>query len=233
MICDACEERPAIARGLCQRCYLRQRRTGSVERKNVQNQGRLCSADGCDKPAMAKGLCMHHYSQQQHPLRDTWKLLRSRHAGQFPLSWDRFEAFLADAGERPGPSYRLQRIDVGQPWHIGNMRWSPPVNPNQQGKKTKEERAQYQREWHLQRKFNLTGEEYAELLNRQGGGCAICGKKETHTYRSGKLKDLSVDHDHKTGAIRGLLCVCCNRAVGYLNDDPQLLRKAADYLEGT
>ena len=52
--------------------------------------------------------------------------------------------------------------------------------------------------------INITFKEYEELLKQQNGVCKICGG----TNRSGKA--LSVDHDHKTGKIRGLLCIWCN-----------------------
>ncbi len=64
----------------------------------------------------------------------------------------------------------------------------------------------------------------------QGGVCAICEQPET-AQRSGRAKWLAVDHDHGTGAVRGLLCSNCNPMLGYAKDDPALLRAAASYLE--
>ncbi len=81
------------------------------------------------------------------------------------------------------------------------------------------------REGHLKRKFGLTQADYDELLARQGGGCRICGK------RPGKIS-LHVDHDHETGEIRGLLCVGCNNALGQFHDEPRLLLRAVDYVQG-
>lgn len=72
--------------------------------------------------------------------------------------------------------------------------------------------------------------EFREMEREQGGVCAICGEKETRTRR-GNLVRLSVDHDHTTGSIRGLLCTRCNTAVGLMQDEPELLRKAIEYLE--
>jgi hypothetical protein len=40
-----------------------------------------------------------------------------------------------------------------------------------------------------------------------------------------------IDHDHKSGKVRGLLCSCCNTGIGFLKDDPRIMRKAADYVE--
>jgi len=73
-------------------------------------------------------------------------------------------------------------------------------------------------------KFGVSADEYNDMLASQGGGCAICGLK----CRSGKR--LAIDHDHKTGMVRGLLCMCCNTAIGHLNDDKALLQRAIDYL---
>ena len=74
--------------------------------------------------------------------------------------------------------------------------------------------------------------EYHELLARQGGACAVCHDKNNSetTMRRGK-RGLHVDHDHKTGQVRGLLCNGCNRALGFTGDRPEVLRAAADYLE--
>lgn len=81
------------------------------------------------------------------------------------------------------------------------------------------------------RKYGLTLEEHRALRDAQGGVCAICGNPETNTYR-GVLRRLSVDHSHVTGQVRGLLCNGCNRGIGLLGDNPEGLRRAADYLEG-
>ena len=84
----------------------------------------------------------------------------------------------------------------------------------------------------LQRNFGLSLAEYREILETQNNACAICGKKNGSDLHSGtRTKQLSVDHDHKNGIVRGLLCNDCNRAIGQLQDDPRLLRKAAEYLE--
>jgi hypothetical protein len=66
---------------------------------------------------------------------------------------------------------------------------------------------------------------YEQILSDQHGVCAICGLRCTSRRR------LAVDHDHKTGAIRGLLCHRCNRAIGFFRDDVQLLRRSVSYLQ--
>lgn len=79
--------------------------------------------------------------------------------------------------------------------------------------------------------YGLTEKQYTELLDKQHGLCAICHQPETVTS-FGKVRQLSVDHDHITGVVRGLLCTKCNQALGLLNDSVDRLRAAALYLEG-
>jgi hypothetical protein len=67
---------------------------------------------------------------------------------------------------------------------------------------------------------------YDKLFHEQQGKCAICDSTE-----NGRYKHLSIDHDHSNGKIRGLLCNNCNRGLGLLKDNPEVLRKAADYVE--
>jgi hypothetical protein len=80
---------------------------------------------------------------------------------------------------------------------------------------------------HLKRMFNISLEDYNELLERQNFKCVICNGYET-SYRN---EVLSVDHCHNTGKIRGLLCNTCNRALGLFKDNKELLTNAIKYLE--
>lgn len=91
---------------------------------------------------------------------------------------------------------------------------------------TPEIREQRRRE-NLDKKYGLTPEDVEVIIQQQGGGCRICG----YSDRSDYLMFPQIDHCHKTGKIRGVLCAHCNTAIGKFRDDPQLLRKAAEYLE--
>lgn len=80
---------------------------------------------------------------------------------------------------------------------------------------------EYQRRAHL-KKYDLTEEQYRALEEKQGGKCACCGVKPE--------KRLRVDHDHVTGAIRGLLCHNCNVGIGHLGDCLEGVLMALVYL---
>lgn len=75
-------------------------------------------------------------------------------------------------------------------------------------------------------KFGLRESEFDLMLDKQGGGCWICGVKQEKTNKS-----LCIDHDHKTGDIRGILCSKCNTGLGMFNDSALSLKKAIRYLE--
>lgn len=77
----------------------------------------------------------------------------------------------------------------------------------------------------IAKKYGLSLEEYNQKSSSQGDVCKICQKK----CSTGKR--LAVDHNHKTGQVRGLLCGRCNLILGRAEELPDLLRKAADYLE--
>jgi len=83
----------------------------------------------------------------------------------------------------------------------------------------------------LKKKYRLSLAEYDNMLERQNGVCGICGKKETViSNKKGGVDRLRVDHCHKTGEIRGLLCSNCNFGIGHFKDDVSLLRNAILYL---
>lgn len=87
------------------------------------------------------------------------------------------------------------------------------------------------RAYFLKTKFGLSLQDYESMLVAQGGLCAICRQPETYVKNGKDVALLGVDHDHTTGAVRGLLCNNCNRGIGLLKDDPLVLRAATVYLE--
>lgn len=78
----------------------------------------------------------------------------------------------------------------------------------------------------LKKRYGVSLDEYDALHVAQDGCCAICKAPKP----GGKYSFLHVDHDHETGKVRGLLCTNCNRALGYMGDDPLRLTIAAAYL---
>jgi hypothetical protein len=90
----------------------------------------------------------------------------------------------------------------------------------------------YQRISNLRKNFKLEVEDYEKMYEEQKGLCAICNKPETYIHQStGKPPRLSVDHCHSRGKIRKLLCKACNQGLGLFKDNPEILRKAANYVE--
>lgn len=82
--------------------------------------------------------------------------------------------------------------------------------------------ARYQRDAQLRMKYGLTADQIDEMWVEQGHACAIC-REPVEKYH--------VDHDHGSGAVRGLLCGSCNKGIGQLKDDIGVLRSAVAYLE--
>lgn len=82
------------------------------------------------------------------------------------------------------------------------------------------------------RKLGLTPEEYAAWCSWQENRCGVCGEPETRRNSgSDDAARLSVDHDHRTGYRRGIICSHCNHALGRARDSPRILRALADYLD--
>ncbi len=76
------------------------------------------------------------------------------------------------------------------------------------------------------RGHGLTVEQYEAMVAAQDNRCAICGNEQV-----GRFGRLAIDHDHQTGAVRGLLCARCNLCLGQFNDDIETMKKAIEYIE--
>ena len=87
-------------------------------------------------------------------------------------------------------------------------------------------------DYRLRSQFGITYEDYCQMEQRQNSRCACCRQPETViSKQAGRTRRLHVDHDHKTGKVRGLLCTRCNMAIGFLKDDPKRARLVVIYLE--
>ncbi len=106
--------------------------------------------------------------------------------------------------------------------HNGRSAYCKPCH-NAKGRETYTRLYGSTREYHLRRRYGIGQADYDALLEKQGGLCALCRQRPAE----------HVDHDHVTGRIRGLLCSCCNQALGNARDDIATLQRAIDYLRRT
>lgn len=83
----------------------------------------------------------------------------------------------------------------------------------------------YARRYALKKRFGLSISDYDLLAVAQNHHCAICGGRQ-RDYRN-----LAVDHDHRSGVVRGLLCDDCNQCLGKFRDDPERFSRAVEYLK--
>ena len=86
---------------------------------------------------------------------------------------------------------------------------------------------EYRRKWALAKRYGLSPKDYDCILQAQGGGCAICGQ---HPSAS---RNLPVDHCHKTGEVRGVLCDPCNVGLSKFKENTRLIAAAYKYLKAS
>lgn len=190
---------------------------------------RTCSERGCNKKPDGQGLCASHYGKAyrrgnlqlllapvaRHSLSD---INREQKTGTCSICGPVGVRIRTDRSAECMTARREQdaRRRAKSPRRNANYRPSPEA---------------VRREL-LRRNFRMTPGEYLQMLDRQGGVCAIC--------RQSQEGNLSVDHDHRCcpgkrscgKCIRGLLCRACNLALGYMRDDQAILAAAIEYLTG-
>jgi hypothetical protein len=151
--------------------------------------------------------------------------------------WSSFDHFVSSVWPRPKSERKLVAKDVDRPIGPDNFEWVAPVfdHSTEDGKNAyqrahRADNLDHYRDKELRRNFGIDLTKFREMMSEQSGGCAICGNPET-AIRQGRLLPLSVDHNHTTGSVRGLLCTACNIGIGSLAENPERLRAAIAYLE--
>lgn len=153
-----------------------------------------------------------------------------------------FAAFMRDAERHPKPCTRCGKAKTlaEYPRPKNNRKcqyliWTCRECLNKRSKARHHERKHepdYRKQLHevqkrrRAKKYGLSVDDVEAMLKAQDGKCAICGEKN-----SGNRINLYVDHDHKTGKVRGLLCHHCNTGIGQLGDDIRLVQAAVEYLK--
>lgn len=91
---------------------------------------------------------------------------------------------------------------------------------------------EYAKDWQFRKKYNLTLDEFFEYWIIYMGKCAICKcvLKLPENKKGQSLDTVVIDHDHKTGKVRGLLCNACNKGIGLFKEDLNILENAKGYL---
>jgi len=93
------------------------------------------------------------------------------------------------------------------------------------GSRAPEKYRKYAIDWNRRQRYGLELGEYDAMMEACGGRCEACGGGPVNNFKS-----LDVDHCHRTGLVRGLLCQNCNRALGHVDDSVGRLLALVDYL---
>jgi hypothetical protein len=181
----------------------------------MKKQHDTCTIDGCGRKHKSRGYCASHYQQYKRGLTELGCESPVKANGLCAAHYQRFL--------RHGHTQYRDRKRPAQQCSVDgcdNIFYANSLC--------------HQHYMRVRRfkKMGISSNRYLEMLSEQNGVCAICsGTEPAKDALSGKFRALAIDHNHKTGTVRGLLCSPCNRAIGLLKDDPATLRKAADYLE--
>lgn len=178
-----------------------------VPRQKKQTGRKTCTFDGCDRTNHAHGLCSTHAMQKRRGVE-----LR------------------AVRPPRPDPTEgmlwcgRCKQFRDEDEFGWDTVREQPkrscrPCMAEKQKRYVADNREQVNMRRRLAKR-GLTEDEFLQMFNAQAGLCAICRRPRA----------LDIDHSHETGEVRGLLCGPCNRGIGFLDDDPELMRSAIRYL---
>jgi Recombination endonuclease VII len=141
-------------------------------------------------------------------------------------------AWLLQHGKFPRGNLQFADGDTSN-LRINNLRETVWYRPSHEGQELKVRKLNKtaMRHYGLKRLYGLSIDAYNTMLAAQNGVCAICERPESGRNASGELKPFSVDHNHETGEIRGLLCTQCNYMIGHCRESRDILLAGVRYLD--
>lgn len=197
----------------------------------MRREHTVCTIADCGRPHHARGWCLTHYTQFKRGVAPSGPIkVRVR---------DKPPECTEDGCSEPVKAKGLCKMHYQRLLRHGHTRYRNRKTPPKPCMIETCDNHLYAKglchsHYIKQRKWASSGVDalrYQELLHEQRGVCAVCSQPEKSPDKaSGKIRDLCIDHDHDTGAVRALLCSNCNRALGLLGDDPAVLDAAKAYL---
>jgi hypothetical protein len=164
-----------------------------------------CSVEGCDRKYLCRDFCGYHYD-------------KAKRSGALQVK-----------KRQPRQHGTLTMYGNGGCRCVECKAALAAYSRQNKAKRRETDREKWSRSLHamnLKKLYGVSLDQYEAMLVAQDSKCAIC--KEPAGL--GARQRLCVDHNHETGAVRGLLCFRCNSAIGMLKDDPQMVRRAYTYL---
>ncbi len=174
----------------------------------------ICKVKSCNKPSRTKQLCDMHYT-------------RTYRYGQLEIPFSEVEEYAQNGAYKcQSCSLFKDRLDFSsdKSTKYGVCAYCKQCHSKKQKKSYSENKTRHKNS-SLKSRFGITLKQYNVLLSKQNFRCAICLRSEIDNGKS-----LAVDHNHTTGAIRGLLCIKCNFGIGQFEDNTELLKKTIRYL---
>jgi len=198
---------------------------------------KICSTDGCENPAANKrSKCQPCLTAQGKAWRDAnresfrehlreYRAQKAEYFREYDKKPERRAKQRVAAQKRlqENEELRLKNAERAKAYYYAHR--DDPEWRKRQSESKKLRTPEERRRDTLKSRYNMTPEEYAALVEAQNGVCAICSREPT--TKEGKL---GVDHNHKTGAVRQLLCRYCNHLVDILEDKGELVLKAYQYI---
>lgn len=174
---------------------------------------KLCSINSCSSYSKSRGLCQTHYSRWWR--HGTTEFRPRLNYGRIPSCHPKEKH---QAHGLCKNCYQQHQRNV-----LGKIYKHDPEAARLYYLQNRDHLRELNRWQHIKRTYNLTKNDFARLLAMQDNVCAICNNllKKGNTH---------VDHNHNTNRVRGLLCGNCNRALGFLKDDPKATERAVEYL---
>lgn len=208
-LCNTCANPRLPNRSRCAECAVKQKERQARRRDQRKKTGK-CSECG-SLPIPGKTLCQRHLDDLT--LRRARKIAQGLCLCGSPLKSKNYCVDCLELNRRSKSASIQRKIDVGMCAACGRV----PPKPGRFHCVECLYRMQL-------RKYDMTIADFMKLYNEHDGHCAICES-------DGDGKSLHIDHDHISGKVRGLLCFKHNAALGFMGDDPERIRKLADYVE--